>query len=158
MPGRVDEIISTVRKIATELRPGVLDDLGLEAAIDWQLQDFQKRTAIRCDFVSQAKDLRLSPDRATAVFRIFQETLTNIVRHANATRVRIRLEADRVRLLLEVRDNGRGLAARDLSGPQSLGVLGMRERALMLDGEIQIGGRRGKGTTVTLRIPVNPPG
>src|ERR1051325_6835139 len=97
MPGLIDEIISTVRKIATELRPGVLDDLGLEAAIEWQLQDFQKRTAIRCDFVSNLKDLRLSPDRATAVFRILQETLTNIVRHAHATQVKIKLETGRER-------------------------------------------------------------
>lgn len=158
MPDVVDAIISTVRKIATELRPGVLDDLGLEAAIEWQIQDFQKRTGIKCEFSSNLNDARLGPDRATAVFRIFQETLTNIVRHANATRVKIKLEASRGRLTLRVEDNGRGVVARDLSGARSLGLLGMRERATMLDGEVTIVGRRGKGTTVGLRIPLARPG
>jgi PAS domain S-box-containing protein len=154
MPGLVDEIICTVRKIATELRPGVLDDLGLEAAIEWQIQDFQKRTGIKCEFASNLKDIRLSSDRATAIFRIFQETLTNIVRHAKATRVKIKLEATCGKVVLEVHDNGRGLSARNLSGTNSLGLLGMRERAMMLDGEVTIVGRRGKGTTVGLRIPL----
>ncbi len=154
MPEVVDEIISTVRKIATELRPGVLDDLGLEAAIEWQIHDFQKRTGIKCEFASNLKDIRLSQERATAVFRIFQETLTNVVRHANASRVKIKLEATRGKLMLEVQDNGKGVTARDLSGVKSLGLLGMRERAMMLDGEVTIVGRRGKGTTVGLRIPL----
>ena len=158
MPDVVDGIISTVRKIATELRPGVLDDLGLEAAIEWQIQDFQKRTSIQCEFVSNLRDTRLSRDRATAVFRIFQETLTNITRHANATRVKIKLEAVNGKLMLEVQDNGKGVTARDLSGAKSLGLLGMRERAIMLDGEVNIIGRRGKGTTVGVRIPLTRPG
>ncbi len=154
MPEVVDEIISAIRKIATELRPGVLDDLGLEAAIEWQIQDFQKRTGIKCEFVSELKDTRLSQDRATAAFRIFQETLTNIARHAHATRVNIRLAVSRGKLILDVQDNGKGVRARDLSGAKSLGLLGMRERAMMLDGEVTIVGRRGKGTTVGLRIPL----
>jgi signal transduction histidine kinase len=154
MPEVVDEIISAIRKIATELRPGVLDDLGLEAAIEWQIQDFQKRTGIKCEFVSELKDIRLSQDRATAAFRIFQETLTNIARHAQATRVNIRLAASHGKLILEVQDNGKGVTARDLSGAKSLGLLGMRERAMMLDGELTVVGRRGKGTTVGLRIPL----
>jgi PAS domain S-box-containing protein len=157
MPEVVDEIIATVRKIATELRPGVLDDLGLEAAIEWQLQDFQKRTGIKCELTSHL-NIRLSRDRATAVFRIFQETLTNIARHANATRVAIKLKTACGKLILEVHDNGRGVTARDLSGTKSLGLLGMRERAMMLNGEVTIVGRRGKGTTVGLRIPITGPG
>ncbi len=158
MPEVVDDIISAVRKIATELRPGVLDDLGLEAAIEWQMHDFEKRTGIKCEFVSNLKDIRFSQDRATAVFRIFQETLTNVARHANATRVNIKLEASRGKLVLEVQDDGIGVTARDLSGAKSLGLLGMRERAVMLDGEVTIVGRRGKGTTVGLRIPLFRPG
>jgi PAS domain S-box-containing protein len=158
MPEVVDEIISTIRKIATELRPGVLDDLGLEAAIEWQIQDFQKRTGIKCEFVSELKDILLSQDRATAAFRIFQETLTNIARHARATRVNIKLAASHGKLILEVEDNGKGVTARDLSGAKSLGLLGMRERAVMLDGEMTIVGRRGKGTTVGLRIPLGHSG
>jgi signal transduction histidine kinase len=128
--------------------------LGLEAAIDWQIQDFQKRTRIKCEFVSDLKDTPLSKDRATAAFRIFQETLTNIVRHAGATRVNILLGASHGKLSLEVQDNGKGVTSRDLSGAKSLGLLGMRERAVMLDGEVTIVGRRGKGTTVRLRIPL----
>jgi len=158
MPEVVDQIISTVRKIATELRPGVLDDLGLEAAIEWQIHDFQKRTGIKCEFASNLSDIVLSQERATAVFRIFQETLTNIARHANASRVKIKLEASHGKLLLEVQDNGKGMTARDLSGAKSLGLLGIRERATMLDGEVTIVGRRGKGTTVGLRIPLVRPG
>jgi len=154
MPERVDAIISMVRKIATDLRPGVLDDLGLEAAIEWQIQDFQKRTGIKCDFNSNLKDVPLDQERATAVFRIFQETLTNIVRHAKATRVSISLKVSGGKLVLEVQDNCRVLTGRELYGPESLGLLGMRERAMMLDGEVNIIGRRGKGTTVGLRIPL----
>src|SRR2546427_12776808 len=104
--------------------------------------------------VSELKDIPLSQDCATAAFRIFQETLTNIARHARATRVNIRLAASHGRLVLEVQDNGKGVTARDLSGVKSLGLLGMRERALMLDGEVTIVGRRGQGTTVGLRLPL----
>ena len=158
LPARVDAIIATVRKIATELRPPVLDDLGLEAAIEWQIQEFEKRTGIHCHFHSSLRHLNLDPDRATAVFRIFQETLTNVVRHANATEVNIHLKEEGDKLILEVQDNGRGLTGRELSGTRSLGLLGMRERATMLDGEVNIIGRQGKGTTVGVRIPMRRPG
>ena len=96
----------------------------------------------------------LDSDRATAVFRIFQETLTNIVRHAEATEVNIQLREEADKLILEVQDNGRGLTGRELSGAKSLGLLGMRERATMLDGEVNIISRHGKGTTVGVRIPL----
>ena len=155
LPGRVDSIISTVRKIATELRPPVLDDLGLEAAIEWQIQEFEKRTGITCHFHSSLKHVDLNPVRATAVFRIFQETLTNVVRHAQASQVNIYLREEENKLILEVQDNGRGVTGRELSGTKSLGLLGMRERATMLDGEVNIIGRQGKGTTVGVRIPIH---
>ena len=158
LPGRVDTIIATVRKIATELRPPVLDDLGLEAAVEWQVREFEKRTGIKCRFTGSLKHMDLGPDRATAVFRIFQETLTNIVRHAEATQVTIRLREEDDKLVLEVQDNGRGMTGRELSGTRSLGLLGMRERATMLDGEVNIIGRQGKGTTVGVRIPIQRPG
>ena len=158
LPGRVAAVIATVRKIATELRPPILDDLGLEAAIEWQIQEFEKRTGINCRFQSSLKQLNLDSDRATAVFRIFQETLTNVVRHANATQVNIYLKEEGDKLILEVQDNGRGLTGRELSGTRSLGLLGMRERATMLDGEVNIIGRQGKGTTVGVRIPIHRPG
>jgi PAS domain S-box-containing protein len=158
LPGRVDIIIGTVRKIATELRPPVLDDLGLEAAVEWQVREFEKRTGIKCRFTGSLKHVDLGPDRATAVFRIFQETLTNIVRHAGATQVNIQLREEGDKLVLEVQDNGRGMSGRELSGTRSLGLLGMRERATMLDGEVNIIGRQGRGTTVGVRIPILPPG
>src|SRR5262249_42336417 len=150
LPGQVDAIIATVRQIAAELRPPVLDALGLEAAIEWQTQDFEKRSGISCRFQSSLKQTDLDPDRATAVFRIFQETLTNIARHADATQVNVQLREEGNKLILEVRDNGRGM-----TGGGSLGLLGMRERATMLDGEVNIIGRQGKGTVVGVRIPIH---
>jgi signal transduction histidine kinase len=136
------------------LRPGVLDDLGVVAAIEWQAHDFQKRSGIRCRFQSNVEDIDLDPGRSTALFRIFQETLTNIARHAEATAVNIKLTRKDAELILEVRDNGRGISAGELSGTGSLGLLGMRERAHSLGGEVQIEGRQGKGTTVIARIPL----
>src|SRR5437762_9431838 len=120
LPGRVDAIIGTVRKIATDLRPPVLDDLGLEAAVEWQAQEFERRTGIGCRFSSSLTHLDLDSDRATAMFRIFQETLTNIVRHAEATEVNVYLRQEGDEMILEVQDNGRGMAGRELSGTQSL--------------------------------------
>jgi len=158
LPGQMDAIIATVRKIATELRPQVLDDLGLEAAVEWQIQEFEKRTGIKCQYSGGLKHVDLGADRATAVFRIFQETLNNIVRHADATQVNIHLREEGDKLVLEVQDNGRGMTGRELSGTRSLGLLGMRERATMLDGEVNIIGRQGKGTTVGVRIPLQRSG
>ena len=158
LPHAVDAIIGTVRKIATELRPPVLDDLGLEAAIEWQLHEFQKRTQIKCHFESRFRHAQLEQERATAVFRIFQETLTNILRHAEATEVNVTLREEGDKLILEVKDNGRGVAGRELSANKSLGLLGMRERATMLDGEVNIIGRQGRGTSVGVCIPLHRAG
>jgi len=149
----VDTTIQTVREISTELRPGVLDDLGLTAAIEWQLQEFQTRTGIRCNFTSSPENITLDQDRSTAIFRIFQETLINVARHANATRVDISLKEEADNLILEVRDNGKGITESGISNSKSLGLLGMRERALFLGGEVKISGTPGKGTTITVRIP-----
>jgi len=158
LPAVVDAIIGTVRKIATDLRPPVLDDLGLEAAVEWQAQEFERRTGIGCRFSSSLAHLDLDSDRATAMFRIFQETLTNIVRHAEATEVNVYLRQEGDEVILEVQDNGRGMAGRELSGTQSLGLLGMRERATMLEGEVNIISRQGRGTRVDVRIPLQRSG
>jgi DNA-binding NarL/FixJ family response regulator/signal transduction histidine kinase len=123
----IDATIQTVRRIATQLRPGVLDDLGLVAAIEWQAQDFQKRTGIRCKFIRSAEDISLDQERSTVVFRIFQETITNIARHAKATRVSTRLKKDDGNIMLEVEDNGRGITEEEIHDSKSLGLLGMRE-------------------------------
>ena len=105
----IDATIHTVRRIAMELRPGVLDDLGLVAALEWQLKDFEKRTGIRCEFFPPAEDISLEADLSTALFRIFQEALTNVARHSGATEVRVRLLVDADSSTLEVEDNGKGI-------------------------------------------------
>jgi signal transduction histidine kinase len=149
----IDETIQTVRRISTELRPGILDDLGLVAAVEWAAEEFQARTGTKCHISLPRADLTLDPERATAVFRIFQETLTNVARHANATEVDVRLAYDQRDVSLEVRDNGNGISEEQLAAADSLGLLGMLERALLLGGELTIDGVPGKGTTVRVRIP-----
>jgi signal transduction histidine kinase len=150
----LDSTVKTVRRIATDLRPGVLDDFGLVAAIEWQLQDFQTRAGIECQFRATTDDVPLPPEAATAMFRIFQETLTNVARHANATRVEVDLEQHPDRVLLRVSDNGQGIAQPDVFGTKSLGLLGMRERVHLLAGELDIHGQPGEGTVVVVQVPL----
>ncbi len=152
----IDDTIKTVRRIATDLRPGILDDLGLLPAIEWELQEFETRSGIECRLTTTMDEVDLGPDRSTAVFRVFQETLTNVARHAQATRVEVALDDNGDHLLLQVRDNGRGISERELAGSKSLGLLGMRERVRLLAGKIDIDGRPGQGTTVRLKIPLEP--
>jgi signal transduction histidine kinase len=155
MMALADATIKTGRRIATELRPGILDDLGLVAALEWLAQDFQRRTGVPCDFTADREDLNLSRKQTTALFRIAQESLTNVTRHAQATNVQVRLRTDGGDLILEVRDNGRGLAqAPEAAESASLGLLGMRERAVHLGGTVEIRGAPAKGTQVTARIPL----
>jgi PAS domain S-box-containing protein len=149
----IDETIQTVRRISTELRPGILDDLGLVAAVEWAAEEFEARTGTRCEISLPGADLTLDPEHATALFRIFQETLTNVARHANATEVSVRLAKENGDVSLEVRDDGKGISEGQLSAASSLGILGMRERALLLGGELTINGVPGKGTTVRVRMP-----
>jgi PAS domain S-box-containing protein len=157
MIGVADAAIHAMRRIATDLRPPVLDDLGLMAALDWQTQEFQERTGIACRFASRVGDLPIGPGPATALFRICQEALTNVTRHAGATAVEIHLEADDGAVLLSVQDNGRGITETELTDRKSLGLLGMRERAALLGGEATIAGGPGEGTRVTVRLPLGPP-
>ena len=153
MKEQVDSTITSVQRIVAELRPGVLDDLGLVAAIEWQCRDFQRRTGIACCCTVSHEDLRVDPEHATAVFRICQEALTNVTRHARATEVQVRLEDEGVGLVLEVRDNGRGIPHERLADTKSFGLLGMRERAGLLGGDVQINTREGEGTTIRLHLP-----
>jgi len=154
MYGCIDNTICSVQQIATRLRPGILDDLGLEAAIEWQAQEFQERTGIRCECVSSLGDMALPPQQSTTAFRILQESLTNIVRHAAADRVCVLLEENNNCLILEVQDNGRGFNGGEISAVKSLGLLGMRERALLVGGKVEIIGKAGKGTSVTVCLPL----
>jgi PAS domain S-box-containing protein len=151
--GRVDSTVESVRQIATELRPGVLDLLGLAAAIEWQAQEFGRRTGIETDLALHSDQSPVDDARATTVFRILQEALTNVARHAGASRVRIGFTQSRDQLRLEVHDNGRGITEAELAGRRSLGLVGIRERAIACGGLLEITGREGHGTVVDVRIP-----
>src|SRR5437660_1877004 len=152
----VDSAIVTLRKIASELRPRTLDDLGLPAALEAQAQEFEARTGVRCRILLPPESLVLDPDRSTAIFRIFQESLTNVARHAHATRVEARLEREVNQVVLQVRDNGSGFDREEVKSRKSLGLVGMHERALLLNGELKVESVPGTGTTLTLRIPLPP--
>ncbi len=152
----VDGMIVTLRRIAFELRPRTLDDLGLNAALEGQAQEFENRTRIRCRITLPKEPLVLDAERSTAIFRIFQESLTNVARHGQATRVEARLEREENHLILQVRDNGRGFDPEEAKARKSLGLVGMQERALLLNGELKVEGVPGSGTTMTLRIPLPP--
>jgi signal transduction histidine kinase len=159
MSNLLDQTIHTVRRIATELRPGVLDDLGLSAAIEWYLQEFQRRTGLGCDLGMDANRMDyLGPDRSTAVFRIFQEILTNVARHAQATKVSVNITEQGCNLVLKVQDDGRGITEEQVLGTQSLGLLGMQERVHVFGGSISFVGKRGQGTTVLVLIPLEKEG
>jgi PAS domain S-box-containing protein len=149
----VDEAIQTVKRVITELRPGILDDLGLEAAIEWQAQEFEKLTEIKCELSTGSNEVALDTDRSIAVFRIFQEALTNVARHASATKVKARLGEEQGKIVLKIRDNGSGIGKNQLYNPKAFGLIGMRERARLSGGLLKIKGVAGKGTTVTLIIP-----
>lgn len=149
----VDEMIVTLRRISSELRPRPLDDLGLPAALEWQAQEFENRTGISCQITLPQQPLTLDPERSTAVFRIFQESLTNVARHSRATCVDARLETNPELLIFVVHDNGCGFDVDGAKAGGSLGLVGMRERALLLNGEIRIESVSGSGTTLTLLIP-----
>lgn len=150
----VRQTIDFVRELSAQLRPAILDDVGLAAAIEWQAQEFQSRTGVVCRFVSTLADDGLPADVTTAVFRILQEALTNVARHAGATFVHVRLERGDDALVLIVEDNGRGITPREIENVRSLGLVGMRERTLLLGGDVAIVGRPGAGTSVTVRIPL----
>ncbi|MFQ5841654.1 MAG: sensor histidine kinase, partial [Thermodesulfobacteriota bacterium] len=150
----VDKTIRTVRRISTELRPGVLDDFGLAEAIKWQVQEFETRTGIKCNLTLPAQDISLDRHRSTSVFRVLQEILTNVARHANATEVNVAFRNEAGNLKVEVRDNGRGITESEISDTKSLGLLGLRERVSLLRGEFNISGIKGKGTTITVRVPL----
>jgi signal transduction histidine kinase len=153
MSDLVDTTIQDVRRIATELRPGMLDDLGLVPAMEWQLQEFQKRSGIRCRFTSDLEEVALDAEETTVLFRILQETLTNVARHASATRVEVSLDEEQGYVRLQVRDNGRGITAGEVEGSRSFGLLGMRERVLLRSGDFSIQGTPGQGTTVVIKLP-----
>jgi signal transduction histidine kinase len=150
----IDQTVQSVRRISSELRPKLLDDLGLSAALEWQANEFRGHSGVRCKFRSEPEDIILDQARSTAFFRIFQETLTNIARHARATRVEVILRKNSDSVELTVHDNGQGVSAEQLRDSRSLGIIGMRERAHSLGGEMQIVSVLGQGTTVKVNLPL----
>jgi PAS domain S-box-containing protein len=154
MIGLTDTTINVVRRIASELRPSILDDLGLVEAIEWQTQQFQARTGIECGCHCSLQSIPLGNQQSTAVFRIVQEALTNILRHAQATRVGVAMREEDGVLILTVTDNGRGITEAEKTGTNSLGLLGMQERAHLIGGRVDIVGRKGTGTKLHVRVPL----
>ena len=154
MHALVNHTIESVQKIAANLRLGQLDVFGLTAAVEWQLNEFTRRSAIPCRVAQLDQIAGLSDPQNTAIFRILQETLTNVFRHSGATEVEISLVGGPVQLTLSVRDNGCGITETDLNRKTAIGLLGMRERANLIGGEVAITGRAGVGTTVLLTLPL----
>jgi len=154
MSSLVDMNIQTVKRIAAELRPGLLDVLGLSSALEWQAKEFQERTGIKCKVAVRPEDITLDRNLSTAIFRIFQETLTNVVRHAKAKRVTVDLTQKKGTLTLTVKDDGKGITEKEISAPTSIGLMGMRERVHFFGGKVTICGEKKKGTSVIVSIPL----
>jgi signal transduction histidine kinase len=149
----INSTIQTVRRISTELRPGMLDDLGIAAAIEWQSEEFEKRTEIECEVSVEPEDLRLNGELSIALFRIFQESLTNIARHSKATHVDISLIHEDGKVELTIRDNGKGIDRNRISDQSSFGLMGIRERAAHFGGTVKIRGLEQMGTVVSVSVP-----
>jgi signal transduction histidine kinase len=149
----VNQCIHTLRSVITELRPQTLDQLGLIPSLEWQVDNFGRRFGLRTTFTSSVENLAIDMGRATAVFRMFQEMLTNVARHANASRVTVAVGVEGSALLVTVQDNGRGVPS-DKPASSSTGLLGMRERVALLDGHLDVVSRPQQGTTIVVRIPL----
>ncbi len=150
----IDDTVEKVQRITAKLRPDILDELGLIPAIEWQAQEFQNVTGIKCSITVPGEELILDDEKSTAIFRIFQEALTNIMRHSKAKLISISIQKKKDVLLLKIKDNGVGVAEEQLKDFKSLGIIGMKERALILGGEVTIEGTPGKGTEVIVEIPL----
>ena len=148
----IDNTIQTGKKLVMDLRPPLLDDLGLPEAIEWQAREYEKRMGIRCEIELEKNCFQLDKERSTTLFRIFQETLTNVTRHSKANKIQIQLKDENGVITLQVADNGIGISEEQIASPRSLGLLGMRERALVWGGKIVILGTPNKGTTVTIQL------
>ncbi|WP_194724195.1 CHASE domain-containing protein [Noviherbaspirillum malthae] len=153
----IDATVKTVRTIINNLRPAVLD-LGLVAAIEWQVAEFRRRSGITCELLMDEKELAIDDARATSLFRILQESLTNVIRHANASHVIIELRQDKTRLVMRITDDGIGIAPERRKSGTSFGLVGVEERIHALNGEFRITSATGEGTTLTVYIPLDPSG
>ncbi len=150
----VEDVIKTVHRISCDLRPTMLDDLGLAEAMEWRAKDFERRTGIPCEIAISIDTKLVAREVSTAIYRIFQETLTNVLRHSKATRVEASLVEKNRSVQLVIRDNGRGMTREQINNPLSIGLAGMRERAELLGGRARIFGSSSKGTMVAVKIPL----
>jgi PAS domain S-box-containing protein len=150
----LDGTIKIVRKIATDLRPGILDDLGLIPALEWQSKEFEERSGIKVNFKSNISEIALATPIATGLFRIFQESLTNVGRHSRATKVESELVLQDDNLTMSIYDDGKGFDTSVLGSTKTLGIMGMKERTMMIDGEYTITSAPGKGTKVIVKVPM----
>ncbi len=157
MTGLIDKTIQTIKNISAELRPRLLDDLGLVPAIEWQLESFQNRTGIECHLNAHPLPVELSPDCGVTIIRIIQEALTNVARHAQANKVWITLSMDSNEVNLQIRDNGCGITREQANSSKSFGLIGMRERAYSRNGEICISGSPNQGSLIQAWIPLVSP-
>lgn len=158
MAALVDEAIDTVKRISGELRPGVLDQLGLVAAIEQLTREFGERMGIRATFAAHPEEIVLERELSTAIFRVCQEALTNVARHADATTVRVNIRETAQDIVLEVRDDGSGFDESRALSPEAYGLIGMRERACCWGGRVKITGAPGTGTVVLFEVPVRKKG
>jgi|WetSurMetagenome_2_1015567.scaffolds.fasta_scaffold32923_4 signal transduction histidine kinase len=150
----IDSTIQTVRNIARELRPSILDNLGLLAAIEWQIREFSKRSGMKCRLVTSLNKIDIETKHSIGVFRIVQESLTNVLRHSKATEVTIKIFEKEANTVIEIKDNGCGINESEINSTKSLGLLGMRERALIFGGELLVKGEKAVGTKIFLKIPI----
>ena len=155
MVALIDETVQTVRKVSEDLRPGILDDFGLPAAIEWQAEEFQKRTGIECNTVFYPAEFVLNKEQSTNLFRIVQESLTNVIRHAEATKVEISINEKDGILLLEIQDNGKGITEASIADSRSFGLIGIKERVHSLGGAVTITGTRNAGTCLSVKMPTS---
>lgn len=155
MMKHIEDTIKTVQQISSQLRPSILDHFGLIAALEWQAKEFQRQTTIRCKYSLPDEDIEIPENKTIAIFRIFQEVLTNIARHSQATRVDINLTIENNILELQISDNGIGIKKEYINSPASLGLIGMHERAKLIGGKLILSSVINVGTTVTLTVGIN---
>lgn len=153
MESLINDAVSFVRKIAAELRPSILDDLGLIPALEWQSKEFQKRYGIEVEFNSRVQDIHTTELIATGLFRMYQESLTNVARHSEASKVQSVLQTSNTHITLTITDNGKGFDIDSSGERKTLGLLGMKERAFMIGGKLDINSRPGAGTTISIKVP-----
>ncbi len=150
----IDDTVKIIRRISSDIRPGILDDFGLVAALEWQSSEFERQAGIPCKFTAMVNEDNIEKNLASGIFRVYQETLTNIMRHAHASLVETAITQSGNELVLTIKDNGLGFDPAEIKTKKTFGIIGMKERALMFNGELIVESQKGKGTTIILKVPL----